>query len=257
MPLELRRLLEPNPAAELSELELGRGRHRLVIVDDFYRFPERLLEVARELYYLEGPTNGNFPGGRAAISLDTRPLLTVLAALWGAPPERFLTRYQPLLLSRIRPEHNTGLNVDQRLPHVDPGLSAMVYLNPEEECAGGTGIYRQRELGLERVPGAPTRALLELARARGHDLEQFRTPEGYRAWVDEVVFAPESAASEGYVNAGNEHWELLHLVEMKFNRLVIFDGRMPHSQFIEPGQFTSQDRLNQVVYLPDVARGLE
>lgn len=253
MAYELSTLLEPNPAAEITELELGRGKHRLVIVDSFYRAPERLLELARELYYLEGPTNGNYPGGRAAISLDTRPLLTVLAALWGAPPERFLAGgYQPLLLSRIRPAHNVGLNVDQRLPHIDPGVSAMVYLNPEGECAGGTGIYRQRTLGLERLPGVPNEALLELALRRGDDLDRFRTPEGYRGWQDEVVFAPETAATEGYVNEGNEHWELLHLVQMKFNRLVIFDGRMPHSQYIEPGQFAAHDRLNQIVYLPDL-----
>jgi hypothetical protein len=41
----------------------------------------------------------------------------------------------------------------------------------------------------------------------------------------------------------------MHLVEMKFNRLVIFDGRIPHSQYIKPGQFDETLRLNQVVYL--------
>ena len=51
-----------------------------------------------------------------------------------------------------------------------------------------------------------------------------------------------------YINDGNEFWEFLHLIEMRHNRLVIFDGRMPHSQYLKEEQFQDYYRINQIMY---------
>ena len=48
---------------------------------------------------------------------------------------------------------------------------------------------------------------------------------------------------------GNEYWELLHLIEMKPNRLMIFDGRCFHSQYIQPQHYAEAFRVNQILYL--------
>ena len=55
------------------------------------------------------------------------------------------------------------LNVGQRQPHIDQGATAMVYLNPDELCAGGTGLFRHRPTGLERIPINVTSELVQLA----------------------------------------------------------------------------------------------
>ena len=50
-----------------------------------------------------------------------------------------------------------------------------------------------------------------------------------------MIFNPNGAMRENvYINDGNEFWELLSLIEMRPNQLVIFDGRMPYSQHIQP-----------------------
>ena len=248
-------LLEINPAARWTTLSLGEGKHRVVIADDFYLHVGTLQALASSLYYLAGPMHGNFPGARAVISLDTRRLIAALSEPWGKPLVEAKGEYHPAVFSVIRNDPRYQLSESQRQPHIDPGVSAMVYLNDPQECAGGTGIYRHRPTGLERIPLEATPELCALAARHGASPADLATPDGYRAWQDEVVFHPSYAArGNEYINAGNEAWELLYLVEMKFNRLVIFDGRMPHSQHIAPDQFRDGYRLNQVVYLKEAER---
>lgn len=245
-------LLEINPAARWTTHELGEGKHKVVVADDFYANVEPLRAVASSLYYLEGEMHGNFPGARAIISLDTQALIRVLSERWGSPLIEASGAYHPAVFSIILNDGRRVLNEAQRQPHIDPGISAMVYLNDPQDCAGGTGIYRHRPTGLERIPYAATPEIRELAAAKGWSGGDLETPEGYLAFQDEVVFHPSyAAAGNDYINQGNEAWELLHLVEMKFNRLVIFDGRMPHSQHLTQGQFSQAYRLNQILYLKD------
>jgi uncharacterized protein DUF6445 len=245
-------LLEINPEARWTTLELGEGQHRVVIADDFYANVEPLRAVASSLYYLAGEMHGNFPGARAIISLDTQALIRAFSERWGSPLIEASGSYHPAVFSIILNDGRLELNEAQRQPHVDPGISAMVYLNDPQDCAGGTGIYRHRPTGLERIPLEATAEVRELARSRGLSSLDLDSSEGYRAFQDEVLFHP-SYAAEGnsYINDGNEAWELLHLIEMKFNRLVIFDGRMPHSQHLAQGQFSQAYRLNQIIYLKE------
>ena len=243
-------LLQVNPDARWTTVPIGEGEHKVVIADDFYLHAEQVGGLAQSLYYCAGPMHGNFPGGRAVVSLNTRSLIEALGDAWGTPLQQAGGLYQPVVFSVIRNDPQLQLSESQRQPHIDPGVSAMVYLNHESECAGGTGIYRNRPTGLERIPLQPTPEILELAAKHGHAPETLATPEGYTAFQDDVVFKPSYAADgNDYITAGNDSWELLYLIEMKFNRLVIFDGRMPHSQHIAGDQFCDTFRLNQMVYL--------
>lgn len=247
-------LLQINPDARWTTLSIGEGKHKVVLADDFYLHAEQVGGFAQGLYYTAGAMNGNFPGGRAVVSLNTRPLITALGDAWGTPLQQAGGSYQPVVFSVIRNDPQVQLSESQRQPHIDPGISAMVYLNHESECVGGTGIYRNQPTRLERLPTEPTPEILELAAKNGYAPEQLATPEGYTAFQDGVVFKPSyAAAGNDYINDGNDHWELLYLIEMKFNRLVIFDGRMPHSQHIAGDQFCNTFRMNQIVYLEPTA----
>ena len=86
------------------------------------------------------------------------------------------------------------------LPHVDDGhVSSFLYLNPKEQCWGGTGIYRH--IPTDRV------AIDQI----GVDLEPIcRTPLQQNL----TVSTPE--------------WKLERLVEMKYNRFVAFNSSTIH-----------------------------
>lgn len=237
-----------NPRAKLTVETVGRGRHRVVLVDDFYQHPEQVLDLAKTLSYVGGKLHGNFPGTRAIISLDTAPLIATISAVWGAPLEP-AQLFQPVVFSAIQND-GARLNVAQRMPHVDPGVSAMIYLNRDDECSGGTGLYRHTMTGLERLPLTANADIRRLAELCDLDPRPLDTPQGYTSFQDQLIFNPLFAVQENsYINDGNPFWELLYKVEMKFNRLVVFDGRMFHSQHLDMSKFRDVTRLNQILYL--------
>lgn len=244
--MKLSEVIQLNPRPKVKVETIGRGRHRLVLVDDYYRYPDELVEVAQSLCYVAG-ARGSFPGTRAVVSLDTRPLIAAASELWGMRLES-IDVYHPVIFASIM--NNSPLTVAQRQPHIDPGITAMAYLNAPDVCAGGTGIYRHKLTGLERIPMQPTQEIVNLALQCGLNPQSLATPDGYTAFQDNIIFNPLFAAPEGsYINNGNDFWELIYLVEMKYNRLVIIDGRMPHSQHIKKGQFDDHNRLTQALYL--------
>jgi hypothetical protein len=65
-----------------------------------------------------------------------------------------------------------------------------------------------------------------------------------------MIFNPLVACRDNtYINDGNGYWELLELIEMRHNRLMMFDGRCFHSQYIQSGDYNQAFRVNQILYL--------
>ncbi|GJL66620.1 MAG: hypothetical protein NPIRA05_15910 [Nitrospirales bacterium] len=228
---------------------VGQGKHKVVTADRFYRHPEKILTFALELPY----TNrfeiiGNFPGVRAAAQRDTQTLIQTISKLWDAPLHSAFTP-QPVVFSGIT-NKRYRLNVGQRQPHIDQDITAMIWLNPQESCAGGTGLFRHKPTNLERLPKTPDQEIRALADRLELSDEFLNNQEGYENFQNSMIFNPLFACRENrYINDGNEYWELLHLIEMKPNRLIIFDGRCFHSQYIQTQHYAEAFRVNQILYL--------
>lgn len=244
-----------NPRCRVATEFVGQGHHKVVMADHFYQHPEQALELALGLPYTDRfEIVGNFPGVRASLKIDTQPLFEKISELWGVPLYNFFDA-QPAVFQGIT-NNNFKLNIGQRQPHIDQDITAMVYLNPVESCVGGTGLYRHRPTGLERVPIVPDQDIRELADRLELSDEFLDSAEGYENFQNSMIFNPLFANRDNtYINDGNEYWELLKLIEMKPNRLIIFDGRCFHSQHITPDQYAEAFRVNQVVYLSQKPRG--
>ena len=242
-------LFAVNPNPDLSIHHVGLGQHPVITVDRFYQHPDDILQTALELPYTDRfEIVGNFPGVRASLNVDTRPLIEHLSQIWGGTLSPFFSP-QPVVFQGIKMQ-DFRLNVGQRQPHIDQDVTAMVYLNPEGFCKGGTGLYRHQPTELERVPITPDTTIRQLAeRLELHD-DFLASPEGYENFQNSMIFNPLFACRENrYINDGNAYWELLQLIEMKPNRLMIFDGRCFHSQYIRPGDYDQAFRVNQILYL--------
>lgn len=228
---------------------VGQGHHKVVIVDGFYRYPDEVLQAALDLPYTDRfEIVGNFPGVRASLSVETQPLIDTLAEYWGCPLYPFFSP-QPVVFQGIK-MHQYRLNVGQRQPHIDQDITAMIYLNPMDSCRGGTGLYRHRPTGLERVPIFPDNTIRQLADQLELSDEFLSSPEGYENFQNGMIFNPLFANRDNaYINDGNEYWELLQCIEMKANRLIMFDGRCFHSQYIHAGDYDQAFRVNQILYL--------
>lgn len=242
-------VLAINPNTTITVEYIGRGEHKVVMADQFYKFPENVLRLALDLPYSnQFEIIGNFPGVRASVNLQTQHIFDKISELWGVKLHPFFNP-QPAVFSGIT-NNNYHLNIGQRQPHIDQDITAMVYLNPAQSCVGGTGLFRHLPTGLERLPITPNQEIRDLADRLELSDEFLKSDEGYENFQNSMIFNPLFATQENaYINNGNKYWELLKLIEMKPNRLIIFDGRCFHSQYIKSDQFTEAFRVNQILYL--------
>jgi uncharacterized protein DUF6445 len=242
-------LFAVNPNPDLSVHNVGLGRHKVIIADHFYLYPDDILQAALELPYTDRfEIVGNFPGVRASLNVKTQPLIDHLSQLWGCMLSPFFSP-QPVVFQGIKMQ-DFRLNVGQRQPHIDQDVTAMVYLNPEGFCKGGTGLYRHRPTDLERIPIMPDTTIRQLANQLELSDEFLASPEGYENFQNSMIFNPLFACRDNrYINDGNAYWELLKLIDMQPNRLMMFDGRCFHSQYIQPGDYDQAFRVNQILYL--------
>ncbi len=242
-------LFEINPDYHVEVNYVGKGHHKVITADHFYRHPQKVLDLALQLPYTSRfEIVGNFPGVRASVNVDTQPLILEVGKLWEASL-RSAFNPQPVVFSGIT-NQNYRLNIGQRQPHIDQDITAMVWLNPEESCAGGTGLFRHKPTNLERLPRTPNEEIRTLADRLELSDEFLKSQEGYENFQNSMIFNPLFACPDNqYINDGNEYWELIHVIEMKPNRLMIFDGRCFHSQYIQPEHYEQAFRVNQILYL--------
>jgi Family of unknown function (DUF6445) len=166
-------------------------KHAFLVVDDFYVEPERLRRRALRLPYAR-PSGVNYPGVAAHTPDDIRPVLERFSDLMGGLDIR-ATRDQGEF--RITTASDTAMRTS--LVHVDtPDFSAIVHLS--KRPSEGTHFYRHKALALERVSAADNRRA-KVRRAIEADTLDLRA------------------------------WEHIFTIPMKFNRLVIFDGKYFHS----------------------------
>ena len=119
-----------------------------------------------------------------------------------------------------------SLRPEQTNPHIDGidmlNAAAVIYLNDNEECAGGTAFYRHKETGLDIVQ-------------RNSELNS--TYDNY----------PQKRKDYGdLITESNEEWELIDIIEMKSNRAIFYPSNVFHSPYINEGDFTEYDRFTQL-----------
>ena len=134
-----------NPHCRVSVNHVGLGQHKVVLVDDFYQYPDSVLQLALERPYTDQfEIVGNFPGVRASVNVNTDHIVQAISDFWGMRLYPFF-HPQPAVFQGITTQHYR-LNIGQRQPHIDQDITAMVYLNPAESCMGGTGLYRHNRI---------------------------------------------------------------------------------------------------------------
>ncbi len=202
---------------------IGRERNSIFVADNFFRHPDRLRTAALRLKYVT--LRGAYPGYEARPPWEVRTLAEDLRRVSGLPldPERFSVSFS------IVTKPGSELAPWQRTPHFDGvDVAGVVYLNRPAQCRGGTAFYRHRLSGLESVPQRGGRRIADLMQQHG-----LSSPEELLQWI----MSPPRQDGAGFITQSNDDWELLYLVDMKFNRLVLYRGQMFHSGYIEDGWF--------------------
>jgi hypothetical protein len=166
-------------------------RHAFVVVDDFYDDPDEIRARALRLKY-KRPEGVNYPGVVASTPDDIEPAMASFSRLLGGIDIK-CRRDQGAF--RITTAADTARRTS--MVHVDtPDFSAIVHLSKGQ--GEGTYFYRHKALDLERV-----------------------SPE------DNERPAVRRAIETDTLNLAA--WEVIHMIPMKYNRLLIFDGKYFHS----------------------------
>tara|TARA_B100001250_G_scaffold408087_1_gene429888 strand:+ start:1153 stop:1947 length:795 start_codon:yes stop_codon:yes gene_type:complete len=240
-----------------------RDNHPIVIVDNVLNNPSKFVEhIIKKvpLGVIEHETVVA-PGHQGAVPVILKEIDTMIA--W------FINNFSDFKGAIQKPqdlEINNQVNVfrggekckrSSINPHVDDAMFAYVlYLNNEEDCAGGTSFFSHRDTGetnMEYVDPAYKRT------------EQYWN---YKEW--KYVFDKTRKNEE--VTMDNRHiedvYEEYHHVPMKYNRMVIYPAYLWHQpavkdhMFNEPNEpryclagfvdhsiFTNPDGLNRVTHL--------
>jgi len=207
---------------------MGWEEKPIVYIDNFYKNPDMVRDLALRIpATLNRRICGGVPGGRVSANFDLDhliPIWTDIAkSVYGLSKdeeERFICGCKQLTFSV-----NVTAEAQNTIPHVDSpidsknlikGWAGVIYLNTPEECHGGTGFYTYK--GMSCV-----------------DIDQSGI------WKEDIV-----RDSVG-------PWELVHLAEMKYNRLIVYPDNFLHGVYQHPGHFdqtVGKYRLAQSLFLP-------
>jgi len=221
-----------NDQLEWTVKEIGPNKSKVIICDNFYKNPEMVRELALSIPpSVNERTASNLPVGPDSGRINAFYILDhfgkvieemfkqSLPEIYKLAPLNYFER--SFLDATFLVNVMTGNNLPPRVPHCDaphPYLyAAVIYLNTPEECQGGTGFYT---FGGEHRGNAST--------------------------MDVAGKIP----MDHYVTESEGDWELLEIVDMKFNRFVMYPQWQYHTAYITPDMFTDGTyRINQCFFI--------
>jgi hypothetical protein len=219
---------------------------RLFVVDDVYQYPDEVRRFALGLDFdLQA---GMYPGRLASVPGDTAPLLALVNALIAGAGRSLVIHppYRGGLTFALLGQAGRDLRPLQRQPHFDSfcDFAAVLYLSRPEDCQGGTSFWRHRRSGLEYAPhkGDPHSAGL---------LASFAARDEWHL-ISKMMKDGLAEVGPGYITESNGRWEQVDVVEMRCNRLVMYDGRLFHSVHVPRPDWQpdlERPRLTQNLYL--------
>tara|TARA_Y200000002_G_scaffold232814_1_gene192261 strand:- start:65 stop:784 length:720 start_codon:yes stop_codon:yes gene_type:complete len=214
---------------------MGWEKLPIVYVDNFYKNPNMVRNLALRCPGTKNPrVLGGVPGERVDMNMN-------LDNMWGIFTEIAegvfgLTMGERKNFDETLKNVAFSVNVTQsnhrtRLPHIDVadindrGWAGVIYLNKPKECKGGTGFYTYK----------------------GQQVNPFQ--EGI--WGNKKEDWWKQPPEQHYVTDDVGPWKLIHLAEMKYNRMIMYPSNVLHGAYDKEGYFTDDNyRLTQVFFLP-------
>ncbi len=192
----------------------------LIVIDDFYPDPEAVRRTALGCEYAEVTGARTFPGRNSRQKFTPKGMDQAVSQVIGArvavdpDPDTTHGKFRITLAA----------DASRYLVHADPtqlDWVGVIYLNPPEQCRGGTAFFRHQGLNSDRTPTSQE----ELA-----------------------AYGPSSMA-ELLRQDGNDpdKWQHLMTVPMRFNRLILYRPWSWHSAGAAFGTSLEDGRLIQLV----------
>ena len=225
-------VFEINPDYSVTLQKFGPTKQSVVVVDNFYKDPYLVRQLALDIPASRNKRiRGNNPAWRVNAFYELDSMAWIFDQLGRTYFPEVMNFYPSNFMEESFKRATFMVNVMQTndlppiCPHMDNtsghNLAATIYLNNENECAGGTSFYT---FGGRTFYSDPTVT-------HTYDVEG-RLPV------------------TSYINDSIHDWEMIGMVPMQFNRMVLYNQAMLHSAYVKPGMFTDNVyRLNQQFFI--------
>ena len=202
---------------------MGWEEFPIVYIDNFYKNPDKVRNLALRTPGTKNPRIlGGVPGERVDISFNLEHIwpiwIEITESVYGLE-QKERKAFEMSCMNISFSVNVTQSHYRRKKPHIDlpdvsdRGWAGVVYLNKPKECKGGTGFYTYNG--------------------------QQVNPRQDGIWQKE------------YVNDSIGPWELIHLAEMKYNRMIMYPANVLHTPYDKEGFFTDDVyRLVQAFFLP-------
>jgi len=203
-----------------------------------------LVQYASQNAEFRSSSKSAYPGIRAELPAEyaralVPELVALISHLYNIP--RFCKPQLIHQLFSLVTQKAEDLGPLQRMPHTDnrsPFYFATVHYLSSDDHAG-TGFFRHRPTRYECI-----------------------TEDRYQSYVQaaNLHMAAHGLPAEKYINASDNHFELIAEVEHRPNRMVVYPSNLLHSGLIQPDRDISEDpasgRLtaNLFLFFTDLSR---
>lgn len=224
---------------EIVEIKSSLETAKVAIVDNFYKNPE----LVRDLTLAIPPTSNEritsyLPSGRNSGRINAFYLMDSLGPVYDKLIRKAFSeivlpefarsgRVDQILESFKRATFManvmTSENLPPRVPHIDcpdyRAFASTIFLNTEDECAGGTAFY---SFG-----------------------EKIYSNQNYNTIDIQGTTQPSK-----FVIEDEGDWKKLYVAEMKYNRMVFYQQNIFHNAYIDETMFLGDTyRLNQQFFI--------
>ena len=223
------KLNPPNTLKPIIREIKGVDTHRVIVIDDLLADPMETRRLALNLDLQPNP-DSFYPGISTPPTWDCSSLYFMLCDILARKIEPSQINLQVSAVT-TKPK---DLSPMQTRPHADGCTTAgLIYLNPPEQCSGGTAFYRHKATGFEWLPSEFRQHHYDAAQRVGLTVDEINT----------ILKAEPKSSPQDYITDSNDEWELIDQIPMQFNRFLLYTGDLFHSAYYQASMFG--DAVNQ------------
>lgn len=206
-----------NPQAKVNVVHIGMEQCPLVLIDDFVKCPEHLIELAQRDEAFCSAAKDYYPGVRKTLPQNYADLVRGWINTYLPDATQLAIPGQASVIlcafSVANQDPNSLLPV-QCIPHFDTfqnGQWAMVHYLCDESF-GGTGFFRHKTSGFERISPERHKRYLRLLNDEARKL---------------------AMPTPGYLQGSSALFDMTYQVPAKFNRAILYPSNLLHSGLIK------------------------
>lgn len=207
--------------AKIEEFYPG---EKIVIIDNFYRNPEKIQNLALSIPPTYNPQIvSGVPGGRVDASYFLYPLCHLFNQLINDvfyPENKVYDCSQEMQKATFCVNVvNDTVNLPSTVPHIDGGIGFAVgiFLNNDKDCVGGTSFYT------------------------------------YKDEITPTIWPDEDLTTENYPDYlidTHKDFKKIYTADMKFNRMILYNRNALHTAYIPKNSFNRDTpRLMQMLFI--------